>query len=152
MAGTVPAESIENRVRRIVAEFSALGDPIDRYRRLAELGERMPQLEAALRTEENRLPGCQYALWIACAYDPGAGVLRFCAYSDARITRGLAALIIAVLDGQPPRAVADARFDFLDTIGLRAQLSSQRADGLAAMIAEVRRRARIHLDGHAEPA
>jgi cysteine desulfuration protein SufE len=54
----------------------------------------------------------------------------------------LAALIIRVIDEQPPEAVANADFDFLDDIGLHEHLSSQRNNGLKAMIETVQERAR----------
>jgi cysteine desulfuration protein SufE len=143
---------IAARAARIVEEFQALGDWIDRYRYLVELGERMPRLGEAERTDEHRLPGCQYALWLVCAYDPAAGVLRIRADSDARITRGLAALLVSVLDGQPPAVVANAEMQFLDAMGLRTHLSAQRGAGLAALIDELRRRARQCGERQEEPS
>lgn len=132
----------EERARPIVAEFTALGDWIDRYRYLVELGERMPRLSDEHRTAQNQLPGCQYALWIVSEYDADAGVLHILADSDAKITRGLAALLVRVLDGQPPAVIAAAELRFLDTMGLRTHLSAQKGAGLAALVDELRRRAR----------
>lgn len=143
------ADSLEDRARRIVAEFAPLEDSIDRYKRLVELGDTLAGLAPEDRTDENRLPGCQYAVWLSVSYDQEADVLRFRADSDARIVRGLAALILQVVDGQSPRHVVAADYGFLDTIGVRAQLSVQRGNGLAALIEEVRRRARIYVDGQA---
>lgn len=145
-ASSSPPAEVAERARRIVAEFAALGDWLDRYRYVVASGEGMAHLGNEQRTEANRLPGCQYGLWIACEYDAAAGILHFRADSDAKITRGLAALILRVLDGLPPGVVADADLTFLDTIGLRAHLSSQRGDGLDAMIHEIRRRARHYRD------
>jgi cysteine desulfuration protein SufE len=146
----MPSEPIEDRVRRIVAEFTLLQDAIDRYRRLIEMGDALPVLEPQERREENRLPGCQYAVWLGVTYDRGEDALRFRVDSDARIVRGLAALIFQVVDGQSPRAILAADFGFLDTIGVRSQLSVHRGNGLAALIEEIRRRARLHAgDGEA---
>jgi cysteine desulfuration protein SufE len=58
------------------------------------------------------------------------------------ITKGLAALVIRVLDDQPPGAITEATFDFMDTIGLSEHLSSTRKNGLAAMIKQMKRFAR----------
>jgi cysteine desulfuration protein SufE len=137
--------TIQERARRVVEEFSTLTDPIDRYRRLVAMGDAMPRLEAGERTEANRLPGCQYAVWLRSTYDPADETLRFRADSDARITRGLAALIIGIFDGACPSEVAEADLGFLDDIGLREQLSVHRGGGLSALIDEVRVRARLHL-------
>lgn len=144
-------DSVQERARRVIDEFSELDDSIARYRHLVALGEAMPRLDVSERTDENRLPGCQFGLWVRSDYDAGRDVLRFRADSDAKITRGLAALILQVLDGQPPRAIVAAELDFLDTIGLRTHLSSKRNNGLSAMIHEMKARARDHVDTtHAE--
>jgi cysteine desulfuration protein SufE len=135
-------DAIAERARPLVAAFAALPDWIERYRYLVALADAAPRLPETYRTEQNRLPGCQSGLWVQAEYDAAAGVLRLRADSDARITRGLAALLVSVLDGLPPRAIADADLGFLDTIGLPANLSSQRREGLAAMITELKRRAR----------
>lgn len=142
-------ETIEQRARQIVEEFSTVRDSVDRYRRLVALGESIPRLPPEERTDENRLPGCQYGLWVRTTFDPAANVLRFAADSDARITRGLAALIIRLLDGQSPEAILAAELDFLDTIGVREHLSVHRNNGLSAMVEEIRARARSHLDREA---
>jgi cysteine desulfuration protein SufE len=140
-------ETMEDRARRIIDEFSSLDDPIDRYSRLVDLGEATAAFPAEDRTEENRLPGCQYAVWLRTRYDPDADTLRFHADSDSKIVRGLAALILQVVDGQSPRDILTADFAFLDATGLRAQLSIHRSNGLTALVEEIRRRARAHVDG-----
>lgn len=134
-------DGVQDRANRVVEEFADLGDAIERYRHLVALGESMPRLPESERTDENRLPGCQYGLWVTTEYDSDRDVLHFRADSDAKITRGLAALILQVLDGQPPRDIVTADLDFLDASGLRTQLSSKRSNGLAAMIEEMKRRA-----------
>jgi cysteine desulfuration protein SufE len=139
-------ESMEDRARRIIDEFSALDDPIDRYSRLVDLGG-AAAFPAEDRTEENRLPGCQYAVWLRTRYDPDADTLRFQADSDSKIVRGLAALILQVVDDQSPRDILAADLGFLDATGLRAQLSIHRSNGLSALVEEIRRRARAHVDG-----
>jgi cysteine desulfuration protein SufE len=140
-------ETMEDRARRIIAEFSSLDDPIDRYSRLVDLGGASTAFPAEDRTEENRLPGCQYAVWLRTSYDPDTNALRFQADSDSKIVRGLAALILQVVDNQSPRDILAADLGFLDATGLRAQLSVHRSNGLAALVEEIRQRARAHMDG-----
>lgn len=132
---------------RIVEEFSKLDDWLERYRYLVALGEAMPRLPEEERTEDDGIPGCQYNVWIRVEHDRERDVLRLRADSDARITRGLAALILRVLDGQPPEAVAEADFGFLNAMGLDAHLSAQRSNGLAGMIHHIRVKAEGHRNG-----
>lgn len=119
-----------------------MDDWVARYRHLVALGEAMPRVAAGVRTEEHAIPGCEYDLWLRAEYDPEGEALYFEADSDAKITRGIAALVIRVLNGQSPSAVEAAEFGFLDTIGLRGHLSARRNTGLAAMIHWMKRRAR----------
>ncbi|MFW6206062.1 MAG: SufE family protein [Gemmatimonadota bacterium] len=134
--------SIRERAEAVVAEFAALDDWVERYRHLVALGDAMARSGDGIRTAEHAIPGCEYDVWVRADYDACEGVLRLEADSDAKITRGIAALIVRVLDGQPPAVVASAELDFLDTIGLRAHLSARRATGLDAMVHWIRRRAR----------
>ena len=136
-------DSVSDRAQEIVDEFSLFSDWMGRYEYLIELGDDIPELGEEHKTDENYIHGCQSDVWIRSEYDSDADVLHFQGDSNAKITKGLAALVIRVLDEQPPDAVAHASFDFLDDIGLQEHLSSQRNNGLQAMIEEVRQRARV---------
>lgn len=133
--------TIQERADAVVREFAALDDWVARYRHLVALGEAMAGSASGLRTPDHAIPGCEYEVWIRAECDPAGDVLRLEADSDAKITRGIAVLIVRVLDGQPPSAVASAELDFLDTIGLRSHLSARRSTGLEAMVHWIRRRA-----------
>ena len=137
----MPAEPLPERAARVVEEFAALDDWVDRYRHLVEMGDELAATGDDIRSEENLIPGCQSSLWIEAAYDPAHDVIHFQADSDARITRGMAALLIRVLDGQHPAVIADSEMDFIDAIGLHDHLSAQRRNGLAAMIHWMKSRA-----------
>jgi cysteine desulfuration protein SufE len=134
--------TVSDRAQQIVDEFSLFDDWMSRYEYLIELGDDIPLIDEEQKTEDNYVHGCQSDVWIQSELDAQNEVLEFRGDSNAKITKGLAALIIRVLDEQPPAAVAEADFDFLDEIGLHDHLSSQRNNGLKAMIEEVRERAR----------
>jgi cysteine desulfuration protein SufE len=80
------------------------------------------------------------------------GRLRLFADSDAMITRGIIALLLRVLHGQPPDDVAGADLHFLEETGLSTHLSPSRANGLAAIVKQIREYAEEHRAGasHAE--
>lgn len=151
MTESATRDPVEERIRPIIEEFAKLGDWVDRYRYLVAMGEEMPRLAEVDRTDESQLTGCQYDVWIRVQYDAAGHVLRFRADSDAKIVRGLAALIIRGLDGQTPAAVADAKLEFLETMGLRSHLSAQRSNGLAAMIQRMQESARYYQTAAGEP-
>jgi cysteine desulfuration protein SufE len=135
-------DTISSRADEIKEEFSLFPDWMSRYEHLIELGDDIPALDDEYKTEDHYVHGCQSDVWIRAEYDEADDVLHFQGDSNAKITKGLAALVIRVLDEQPPGAVADASFDFLDDIGLQDNLSSQRNNGLRAMIQQMRERAR----------
>jgi cysteine desulfuration protein SufE len=134
--------TVSDRAQEIIDEFSLFDDWMGRYEYLIELGDDIPLLNEDEKTDENYVHGCQSDVWIDAEYDEEDSALHFRGDSNAKITKGLAALIIRVVDEQPPEAVASADFDFLDDIGLHEHLSSQRNNGLQAMIEEMRERAR----------
>ena len=135
------ADTVSDRAQQIVDEFSLFDDWMSRYEYLIELGDDIPLLDEEQKTEDTYIHGCQSDVWIETELDENQA-LHFRGDSNAKITKGLAALIIRVLDEQPPEAVAGADFGFLDDIGLHDHLSSQRNNGLKAMIEEVQERAR----------
>jgi len=130
------ADTIAERSREVVDEFSMLDDWEDRYTHLIEHARSLPALDQRHRTDDYRVRGCQSQVWLHAAGEDDR--LRLTADSDAIITKGLVALLLRVLDGQPAPAVRDADLAFIDEIGLREHLSPARANGLAAMVARIR--------------
>lgn len=140
-------DTVSDRAQQIVDEFSLFNDWMGRYEYLIELGDDIPLLDDEHKNEDNYIHGCQSDVWIRAEFDDDDRVLRFRGDSNAKITKGLAALVIRVLDEQPPEAVGTASFDFLDEIGLQDNLSSQRNNGLQAMIEQTQKRAEAFRNG-----
>ena len=137
----MPQDTVQDRAQEIVDEFSLFGDWMGRYEYLIEMGDAIPLIDEARKSDDTYIHGCQSDVWIDTEFDSADGVLRFRGDSNAKITKGLAALIIRLLDEQPPEAVANAEFDFLDDIGLREHLTSQRNNGLESMVKQMKSRA-----------
>ncbi len=128
--------SIEEVEAGIVAEMAGLEDALARYEYLVAQGDALPPADAELRSERFAIPGCQVSVWIRAELVDGR--LRLSGDSDARINRGMVALLLRVLDGRAPAEILAADLAFLDRTGLRTQLSPARANGLAAMVRRVR--------------
>jgi cysteine desulfuration protein SufE len=125
----------------IAETFAFLDDWEDRYRHVIELGRAMPPLEEAFRVPATKVEGCASQVWILPEIDgsgPGA-IFRFRGESDAMIVRGLIAILQALYSGRPVAEVpkVDAKAA-LDRLGLSDHLSSQRSNGLKAMVARIR--------------
>jgi cysteine desulfuration protein SufE len=125
----------------IVDEFQSVEDWMDKYAYLIDMGKTLPPLDAAFKQEVFRVKGCQSQVWLS-ASDKDDRVY-FQADSDAMITKGLIALLIRVLNGQLAGAIVEADLRCLDEIGLRKHLSTNRSNGLTAMIAKMKAHAAV---------
>ncbi len=125
----------------IAETFEFLDDWEERYRYVIELGKAMPELEDAFRVPATKVDGCASQVWLVPEIEgEGAGAtFRFRGDSDAMIVRGLIAVLGALYNGQSVSAVGavDAQAE-LGRLGLNDHLSSQRSNGLRAMIQRIR--------------
>lgn len=124
----------------ILEEYDFLeGD--DRYGLLIELGRTLEPMPDALKTDATLVRGCSAAVWV---YPAGAdsNALHFLADSNAAITKGIVALVIAAVQDRPAAEVA--QMDVLGALApfdLKSQLSSNRTQGVPNMIALVKQHA-----------
>lgn len=125
----------------IAENLSFLDDWEDRYRYIIELGQGLAPLATEERNAANKVHGCASQVWLVTEHTPGDGkvVLTFRGDSDAMIVKGLVAIVLALYSGRAAADIAatDA-LPILDSIGLREHLSTQRSNGLAAMVVRLR--------------
>jgi len=125
----------------IAENLSFLDDWEERYRYLIELGQALPRLAAEEKSAENKVHGCVSQVWLVADQQShnGEAVLSYRGESDAMIVQGLVAVLLALYSGRPARDVAatDAMAEF-DRIGLREHLTTQRSNGLIAMVNRIR--------------
>ena len=120
----------------IIEEFSVFDDWLDKYDYLIGLSDSLPAIAPEHRTGQYLIEGCQSRVWIDARTDSGR--IFFTADSDAIITKGIIALLIRVLNGRTPQEILDTELYFINAIGLAANLSPTRANGLAAMVKQMR--------------
>lgn len=136
--------NITERQQSIIEEFSLFDDWMGKYEYLIEQGKALKPLDEAYKTEEHRVHGCQSQVWVRAYVKDG--LIFYEGDSDALITKGLVALLIRVLSGQPPEDIATSRLEFIDDIGLREHLSPTRKNGLNGMIQQMKKFAILHSD------
>jgi len=122
---------------QIIEEFSVYDEWLDKYEYLIELANTLDVIEDTKKTPDNIIQGCQSRVWLDASLEDG-GTLTFRADSDAIITKGIIALLIRVFNHQRPDDIINADLYFIDEIGLSANLSPTRANGLLAMIKQIR--------------
>lgn len=129
-------ETIEERQRKVIEEFSLFEDWTQRYEHMIDLGKSLPLISPDFKTEDNIIKGCQSKVWVHAELK--GDQLVFTADSDAIITKGIIAILIRVFSGQQPQAILDADTDFINQIGLKEHLSPTRANGLVSMIKQIK--------------
>lgn len=122
---------------QIIEEFSVYDEWLDKYEYLIELANSLTVIADTKKTPDNIIQGCQSRVWLDASLNDD-GTISFSADSDAIITKGIIALLIRVFNNQKPDDIATAELYFVDTIGLSANLSPTRANGLVAMIKQIR--------------
>jgi len=125
----------------ILEDYSLL-DSEDRYRLLIELGRSLEPMPDALKTDATKVRGCSASVWV---YPTRAedGRLHFLADSNAAITKGVVALVLAVVQDRAPADIADMDVAAaLAPFNLARELSSNRTQGIPNMISLVQGTAR----------
>src|SRR5688500_12836635 len=134
MAALPPLDEILDEYQLLEAEA--------RYRLLIDLGRMLEPMPQALKTEATKVRGCAASVWVYPRRGDD-GRLHFLADSNAAITKGIVALVLAAVQDRPADEVA--RMDVaaaLTPFDLARQLSANRTQGIPSMIALVRETAR----------
>ncbi|MFM7218413.1 MAG: SufE family protein [Bacteroidota bacterium] len=122
--------------KEIVDDFDLFDDWSEKYQYIIEIGQKLPDLNEKYKTDDNRIKGCQSSVWLHAFEQDGK--VYFEADSDSTFVKGEIALLIRVLSGQSPEAIVNADLRFIDAIGLRQHVAVTRANGLAAMIKQMK--------------
>lgn len=136
-------------VTDILDTFDLLGDWEQRYQYLVELGERLPPLAAADRTEANRVKPCMSQVWVATAPDDSRpGTVRVTGDCDTAIIKGVVALLVSLCDRKTPTEILALDFDGLfEGLKLAEHLSPSRHVGIFAIVEKIREQASAQLGG-----
>ncbi|AGE24699.1 MULTISPECIES: SufE family protein [Pseudomonas] len=122
--------------------FQAVGSWEQRARMLMKWGERLPVLAEEDKVEANLVQGCESQVWLVGRLQDGHW--QFAASSEARMIRGLVALLLARVNGL---SVAELQAvdlsDWFNQLGLSRQLSPSRSNGLNAVLQRMRGLARM---------
>ena len=121
----------------LVETFEFLDDWEDRYRHVIDMGKAMPNMPEVLKVATTKVDGCASQVWLHLKTDDN--VLTFIGESDAIIVRGLIAILITLYSGLRLEEInkIDPLVE-LARLGLNEHLSSQRSNGLRAMVERIR--------------
>jgi cysteine desulfuration protein SufE len=129
--------TIQQTQDEIVSEFALLdGDMEMTVFYIMELGQKLPEMPEADKTEENVVKGCQSKVWLTARVEDEK--LFFTADSNTAITKGLVSLLVRIFNGQTPDAILHADLFFMHKIGMERFIGTQRSNGFAAMIKQMK--------------
>jgi cysteine desulfuration protein SufE len=128
-------------VQNIGEELAMFDDWMDRYQFIIELGRKLPPYPAAWQDEAHQVKGCQSQVWLAETLEDDR--LFFAGASDAAIVSGLVALVLRVYSGRTRDEILGTSPQFLKDLGLIAALSTNRGNGVAAMVERIHHIAHI---------
>ena len=120
----------------IIEEFAFFDDWMDKYEYIIDLGKKLPLIDSQYKNADHLIKGCQSQVWLHADHE-GSNV-DFTADSDAIITKGIIALLVRVLSGQPAAAITKADLYFIEKIGLKEHLSPTRSNGLVSMVKQMK--------------
>ena len=133
--------------QQIVNDFDFLEDWEDRYRYIIDLGKKLDPLHSSLKNETTKVNGCASQVWMSYELigEENIKSIDLRGESDALIVKGLIAILIALYNGTLIKEAAgiDALAEF-NRLGLNEHLSSQRSNGLRAMLDRITSIIQLH--------
>ncbi|EHK8998153.1 cysteine desulfurase sulfur acceptor subunit CsdE [Vibrio vulnificus] len=135
----LPASPFGNEITSsdIVATMQQFKGWEDRYRQVIQWGKKLPVMPDALKSEQVMVAGCESQVWLVAEQENG--MWTFCADSDARIVRGLIALVLAAYNGKTVEQIQAFDIEtYFEQLGLIAHLSPSRGNGLKAIVEQIK--------------
>ena len=130
---------MDKRRAQLLEDFDLLENWEEKYDYLIELGFDLDEMPQNLKTEENLVKGCQSSVWFDIRCENGK--IYFAADSDSLIVKGIVAIVDYLYNGQSAEDVLKADLSIFEELGLWQHLSSQRGNGLMAMLAHLKKAA-----------
>lgn len=131
------SQSIIEVQDEIAEEFSMLDGNIEMtIEYIMELGERLPEMNDSIKTEDIIVKGCQSKVWLKADFKDNK--IAFNADSNTAITKGLVSLLVRILSNRTPQEIIDADLYFIDKIGLNRFIGTQRSNGFGAMMKQIK--------------
>lgn len=129
--------TIDEKQEEIVKEFSLLdGDQEMTIYYVMELGQKLTAFNELDRKEENEVKGCQSKVWMTAKLENEKMILS--ADSNTAITKGLVSLLVRIFSGQRPNDILLSELTFMKRIGMERFIGTQRSNGFAAMIKQIK--------------
>ena len=128
---------IQNRIDSLKSEFAGLQNWEDKYKKIIEMGRALEPMSNELKSSENIVKGCQAQVWLSASLTE-SNKMKLFGDSDALIVKGLIAVLLSVYSESTPLEILQKPPDFIKELGFDSNLSPSRANGLFAMIKQIK--------------
>lgn len=130
------SNSIQQRQDALLFEFAPLENWEDRYKKIIEMGRRLPEMPEEYKTESNKVKGCQSQVWLFARLNEKNEMVLW-GDSDALLVKGLVAVLLRVYSESKPADILKTPPEFLISLGFEGNLSPSRANGLHSMLKQI---------------
>ena len=128
--------NIKQKEQELLADFAMFTDWNDKYNYIMDMGTELPLLPDEEKTAENKVEGCQSASWLTV--EEKEGKLYFKGDSESILGKGVIAMLLNLLNGQPAKEIAEYDFHLIDAIDLVNHLSPTRKMGLESVMCRIK--------------
>ena len=135
--------SVADAEQSYIEDLNELGDWFLQYEYLLRISAELPRIPPERRTEENRIRSCQAGVWVETEYRDGR--MTVLADSESLIIRGILSIAVFLLDGRTPQEIVSYVPRYIGQTEIRRQITTDRFNGLHAVIQTVQDRARRRL-------
>lgn len=129
--------TIKQAQTQLLDDLSIFQDWTERYEYVIGLGKKLPPMTESSMTSDKLIQGCQSQVWLDAESKDGKVIYH--ADSDSLITKGMIALFIHTLSGQPAEEILTADMSFIDQTGLKEHLAPTRANALNLMARQMKK-------------
>ncbi|MGE9616030.1 MAG: SufE family protein [Solitalea-like symbiont of Acarus siro] len=129
---------IDSRQETLIQEFSLFNDWADKYEYIIDQGKELELYPQEHKNDHYLIKECQSQLWLYVDSRKADNIIHFYADSDALISKGLAALILKIVNDRPCHEIKDMDFYFLKSTNLDEYITMQRSNGLQSLINKIK--------------
>lgn len=121
----------------VLSEWQSLDGWEARYRQLMLWGKKIAPLPLDMKTDNARVTGCETNVWLHAKVSDG--VWLFDVDADARIVKGMIAVVLAAYNHQRGEDILTFDIDhYFAELGLLKHLSPSRGNGLKAIVDKIK--------------
>jgi cysteine desulfuration protein SufE len=126
--------SIKDKITKFKNDLEIFDEDMDKYDYIIEYGDRLTELDEIYRMDQYLVMGCQSKLWIR---EFGDSTLEFRAFSEAKIVRGLAAMVLDIFNGKTKKEILETDPKILNSLGIAGLLTPGRQNGIGNLVKKI---------------